>query len=158
MRNLTKYIQEGLKVSSKSKFKKYNYYPKNHVELWELIGKLLDERGSDANLNDVDISQVTDLSSLFFRRFPHNIDISQWDVSHVENMNFMFGDCHDFNCDLSNWDIRNVKNMRYMFSSCHKFKGEGLDNWKPDNGTDLYGMFNECPVEKNPPKWYLNLK
>ena len=36
MKNLTNYIQEGLKVNSKSKFRKYNYFPETKDELKEL--------------------------------------------------------------------------------------------------------------------------
>ena len=42
-------------------------------------------------------------------------------------MNMMFSNSN-FNGDISNWDVSNVKDMSYMF--------------------------DESPLEKNPPKWY----
>ena len=45
---------------------KYNYYPKSKYDLEELLGKLLEKRGPDADLNDIDTSKIKDMSYLFF--------------------------------------------------------------------------------------------
>ena len=34
-----------------------------------------------------------------------------------------------------------------------KFKGN-IDNWDVSNVEDMQDMFKDCPLEKNPPKWY----
>ena len=42
--------------------KSYNYHPKTRDELKELVDQLIKERGNDADLNDIDTSEITDMS------------------------------------------------------------------------------------------------
>ena len=56
--------------------------------------------------------------SNLFRNTVFNGDISAWDVSNVKDMSCMFYWCTSFNQDISNWDVSNVTNMRYMFYKC----------------------------------------
>ena len=121
MKNLQDIIQEKLQIGSKTKVSGYKYRPKYKGELKGLLGKLLDERGKNANLNDIDTSEITDMSYLFYNLDPHNINISAWDVSNVKDMRIMFDGCENFNSDLSKWDVSNVINMYSMFSNCKKF-------------------------------------
>ena len=79
----------------------YNYFPTSKKQLRQIIINLLNERGKDADMNDIDVSNITDMSNLFDGLDPHNIDISKWDVSFVTNMMSMFFNCDNFNCDLS---------------------------------------------------------
>ena len=65
MKEIVKFIKEGLKITSKTKVDKYNYHPKTRDELKELVDKLIKERGDDADLNDIDTSKITDMSKLF---------------------------------------------------------------------------------------------
>ena len=83
MKGLTSYITEKLKINKDSS--KY-YYPKDKDELRSLIEKLLEERGKDADLNDIDVSDIMDMSELFYGLDPHKIDISEWNVSNVTDM------------------------------------------------------------------------
>ena len=121
-----------------------NYRPKTRKELREIIDDLLKERGDNADLNDIDVSNVDDLSNLFA---PHptikNINISLWNVSNVKNMETMFYNCFHFNCDLSNWDVSNVINMNHMFYGCHKFTSD-ISDWDVSKVEDMHGMFALC--------------
>ena len=102
MKQLSTYITEGLKIGKKYRQNKtYNYHPKDKDELHEIIKQLLDERGNDADLNDIDTSAVTDMSDLFSGLDPYNIDISNWDVSNVTSMDSMFMNCRNFNFFVS---------------------------------------------------------
>ena len=54
-------------------------------ELKELIKQRIKEQGPNCDLNDIDVSRVTDMSHLFFES-SFNGDISKWDVSKVRVM------------------------------------------------------------------------
>ena len=145
MKDVAKKVKKHLNEDTEqTKNVQYKYFPKDFDELQSLIEQLLEERGKDANLNDINVSNITDMYGLFSGLEPHNIDISEWDVSKVEDMSYMFDDCKKFNCDLSNWDVRQVKDMENMFSGCWNFTGEGLENWEPINCKDMNCMFNTC--------------
>ena len=60
------------------------------------------------------------MSDLFedFSFSDFNGDISTWDVSNVTNMSSMFVECKEFNQDISNWDVSKVKNSENVFSNC----------------------------------------
>ena len=124
MNNLSTYIIEKLKINKDIKVKEYNYHPKDKYELITLLKELLEERGNDADLNDIDVSDITDMSELFINLNPHNIDISEWDVSNVKYMGYMFYYCKNFNSDLSRWDVSNVKDMSDMFKGCNSLKNK----------------------------------
>ena len=132
----------------------HNQHPKTRDGLIELINELIEERGNDANLNDIDTSKITDMNSLFDRS-EFNGDISKWNVSNVYDMSYMFM-LSKFNGDISNWDVSNVETMDSMFYRS-EFTGENGDisKWDVSNAkNNMYYMFSKSPLEKNPPKWY----
>ena len=89
MKQINKYISERLHINKDIKSHHYNYHPKTRDELKELVDKLIKERGNKADLNDIDTSEITDMSEVFYyTRF--NGDISEWDVINVKNMRDMF--------------------------------------------------------------------
>ena len=152
MKDLNTYITEKLVLNKSNSKHVYNYHPKDKDELEDLLKKLLEERGEDADLNDIDTSAITDMTALFYSLDPYNINISDLDVSNVEDMKGMFYECRNFNCDLSSWDVSNVEDMDKMFYGCMKFKGEGLDDWEVDNVMSMRHMFDRCKCKK--PEWY----
>ena len=125
MKTLNQYIEEKLIINKNSK-KEYNYYPTTRDELKELIEQLIKERGNNANLNDIDTSEITDMYRLF-QDSKFNGDISGWDVSNVEDMEEMFYQS-EFNGDISKWNVSKVENMKWMFSSS-KFNKD-ISEWK----------------------------
>ena len=152
MKKIDTYITERLKINKDSSIK-YNYHPKDEHELSSLIRKLIKERGLDADLNDIDVSKITDMSHIFSGLNIHNIDISGWNVSNVTNMDFMFRHCTNFNSDLSNWNVSNVTKMRCMFYNCPKFNSD-LSRWDVSNVEDMGAMFLGCDSLKKIPDWY----
>ena len=93
----------------------------NKSELRELIKQRINEQGPNCDLNDIDVSRVTDMSHLFFES-SFNGDISKWDVSNVTNMSWMFANS-DFNGDISQWDVSNVRSMWCMFKEPSWYRG-----------------------------------
>ena len=150
---------EKLKLNKKSKAFEHKYHPKDRDELTSLLEQLLKERGKDADLNDIDVSQIKTFydggrgKSVFEGLDPHNIDISEWDVSNAENMYGMFYKCENFNSDLSKWDVSKVKDMRAMFYGCKYFNCD-LSKWDVSKVENMYGMFYACASLKNKPSWY----
>ena len=148
MKSLTHYIQEKLVI----KKLKYNYFPQTKEELRNIIEQRISKEGDNVDLNDIDVSNITDMSYLFYGT-DFNGDISNWDVSNVTDMHCMFCDCDYFNKDISNWDVSNVTNMHSMFWKCKKFN-QDLSNWDVSNVKDKKFIFFHCSIEdKYKPKF-----
>ena len=111
MKSINNYISEKLQISSKGN--RYNYFPKTKNELKEIIVIRTEKEGNECDLNDIDVSEITDMSYLFYES-EFNGDISEWNVSKVTSMYSMFL-TSKFNQDISSWDVSNVKNMKNIF-------------------------------------------
>lgn len=134
---------------------------KTKKELQKVITKELDNQGPDANLNHIDVSDITDMSNLFFYDIDRirDIKIDDWNVSNVENMNGMFFCCTYFNCDLSRWNVSKVKYMESMFEYCH-YLNTDLSKWDTSNVEYMDFMFGSCIRFRNDlSSWHLtNIK
>ena len=97
----------------------------------------------NANLSNWDVSNVENMSCMFKACEKFNCDLSNWDVSHVQDMDGMFEGCENFNADLSNWDVSNVENMPGMFYGCTKFNSD-LSKWNVSSAGDMEDMFYGC--------------
>lgn len=138
------------------------FRPETKKELKCLIDKLIEERGLNADLNDIDTSLITDMNHLFaYSEF--NGDISKWDTSNVIKMAAMFAESK-FNGDISGWDVSNVKDMYCMFA--YSEFNRDLSKWNVCRENTIVGgdivsracylveMFKCCPLEGNEPEWY----
>ena len=56
--------------------------------------------------------------SELFKETNFNGNISNWDVSNVKNMSDMFFVCESFNQDISHWNVSKVKTHRGIFGGC----------------------------------------
>ena len=104
------------------------------------------------DISNWDVSNVKDMTSMFYCCKKFDCDLSNWNVSNVINMGYMFYNCKNFNCDLSNWDVSKVKNMNYMFYNCKKFNCD-LSDWDISNITLWKNMFDGCD-KVSIPSWY----
>ena len=120
--------------------------PKNLDELKKIVEKTIENNGPNCDLNFIDVSNITDMSYLFWKT-KFDGDISKWNVSNVENMEAMFA-YSPFNRDISMWDVSNVKYMRSMFKRS-KFDND-ISKWHVGPKTDMYEMFKDCPLENKP--------
>ena len=115
MKTLQNYITEKILINKNSKLA-YNYYPKTKDELQDIIKQKIESEGKKCDLNDIDTSNITDMSWLF-EDSDFNGDISKWNVSNVTNMIGMFYRSV-FNNDISKWDVSNVKLKLNIFYNC----------------------------------------
>ena len=162
MKTIHTYILEKFQVG-KDNIKKYAYHPKDKDELIKCIKDKIEkeELGTEdkpLDLNDIDTSEITDMSDLFNAKNGDLIelsdngyfDISAWDVSNVENMSYMF--CwSSFNGDISEWDVSNVKSMKKMFMYSD-FNGN-LSKWDVSKVEDMYWMFRRTKFNGNISSW-----
>ena len=146
MKSLKRYIQERLIIKKSNNLFDYKYSPETKEELKDLIKQRIEQEGNEANLNDIDVSKITDMSELF-KNLAFNGDISQWDVSNVTDMHEMFALCRSFNQDISAWNVSNVTDMNGMFIMCTSFN-QDISEWNVSNVTDMSYMFAYCPIEE----------
>jgi surface protein len=92
-------------------------------------------------LDAPDLSQVTDLSSMFALCINFNQSINHWDVSNITNMTETFYHTNSFNQPLNNWDMSNVTNLGGMFKDADSFN-QPLNNWDMSNVTNISAMFS----------------
>ena len=142
MNNLKDYILEKFQITKDSKIF-YSCCPKTVKELRNILEERLAEN-KDAYLNDIDVSNITNMSELFRDLDPHNIKIDQWNVSNVLESWAMFFGCVNFDTDLSGWDMPKNTNMSTMFKLCVKFKGTGLEHWNTSSVIKMFATFQGC--------------
>ena len=128
--------------------------PTMSVSLRELILDEIEKLGVKADLNHIDVSQVTDMSYLF-QGLKFNGDISKWDVSNVTNMFSMFTESK-FSGDISGWDVSKVTNMEKMFF-VSTFSGD-ISNWNVNQDTYTHNMFLYSNFEGDITKWKIPLE
>ena len=126
-----------------SEFSAYSCQPKTKKELEQIVENRINKEGLNCDLNDIDVSLITDMSYLFYMS-KFNGDISKWDVSNVINMEFMFG-YTNFNGDISNWDMSKVKYMSHMFERSNF--NQDISNWNMRKDCITCYMFAGCPIK-----------
>ena len=110
-------------------------------ELIEMI-----KNGED--YSQVDVSEITDMSELFFGK-EVLFDITSWDVSNVTSMRNMFAYVRSFNQDISGWDVSSVKDMSYMFRVVQSFN-QPIGNWDVSNVIYMTSMFFDAESFNQP--------
>ena len=128
--------------SGSQRIRKEDIIVATNETIHQIVRDEIKRLGKDADLNHIDVSQVTDMPYLF-QSTDFQGDVSRWDVSNVKNIRFMFDGCKNFNGDLSNWNVSNVEDMTYMFEGCNNFNSD-LSNWNVSNVKNMGMMFEYC--------------
>ena len=153
MKTLKQHIDEALKIGKNlTSFSTYSCQPKTREELENIIKSRIEKDGPNCDLNDIDVSLITDMSRMFFRS-SFNGDISKWNVSNVKNMSRMFLQS-DFNGDISNWNVGNVDDMYSTFYQS-KFN-QDISEWNVSNVTDMSYTFALSSFNKDISKWNIS--
>ena len=109
--------------------------PKDRKELKKLV------RDASIHLGDIDTSLVDDMSWLFYHTYREDFSgIENWDVSNVTDMSNMFYDCRNFNQPIGRWDVSKVRWIDHMFFGCTHFN-QPLDKWNVSKVEKVNGMF-----------------
>ncbi len=79
-------------------------------------------------IDNPDLSNVTDMNSMFFNAAVFNQNIGTWDTDNVIDMNSMFRGTSAFNQNISGWNTSNVTDMSQMFQNAISFE-QNLGSW-----------------------------
>ena len=87
-----------------------------------------------------DLSEVTDLTSLFIEKPAFNEDMSRWEVGQAKSMEGMFWGAQSFSGEISGWDVGQVESTKYMFYGATSFNGD-LSRWEVGQVRSMASMF-----------------
>jgi hypothetical protein len=113
-----------------------NVDPKGRLR--KLIGMLMEKRGKECDLNDIDVSNITDMSHLF-----------EYDI-------FEYTPICKFDGDISGWDMTNVTKMLGMFCGS-EFTGRngifGMTVGEKVENRFMEDMFKDSPFVGDVSGW-----
>ena len=174
MKSLNQYIIEKILINKGSKFINNKIKVKSREQLQSIILERYNNNNSFVDLTDIDISELDDLTSIFFGLDNMEVvDISGWDVSNVTIMEYTFSRCKKLKkiigienldvskledtqgmfdmcvslveLDLTNWNPKLLQKTRYMFYGCSNLKIiKNIENWQLPNIKDVCRMFCDC--------------
>ena len=101
------------------------------------------------SINNWDVSNVTDMSLLFYGATLFNQPLNNWDVSNVTSMTNMFNNATAFNQSLNDWDVSSVEALSWMFYGATSFN-QPLNNWNISNVTLMDAMFQDATSFNQP--------
>ena len=99
----------------------------------------------NGDITNWNVSNVINMKGLFYFAHSFNQDISRWDVSNVQIMLLMFSYASSFNQDIGRWDVANVEDMALMFSNATNFN-QNLSAWNISKVKDMYEMFHNITL------------
>ena len=109
------------------------------VKVW--IANSITARLTYTHISTWDVSEVTDMSFLFYKEEVFDEDISSWDVANVTDMTSMFDGAKKFKQNIGNWNVSSVTDMSYMFYEAESFNQE-IGSWNVSSVTNMSSMFN----------------
>lgn len=142
MKRLEEFVNEKLNISKNA------FRPKDSVQLIEMIMDAIKD-DPKADLNFIDTSLITSMNSLF-EDINFDGDISNWDVSNVQDMSYMFWRTNFTGKNspgMNNWNVSNVSSMDSMFEGS-KFN-QDISKWEVDPSCSCESMVANCPLSSN---------
>ena len=145
MKHLSHLMSEALSLNNVQSKELYVVHDKE--ELDDIIYKRVNEtKEGVVDLNDLDVTNITDMSYLFDSYDMVSFDVSGWDVSNVKYMDYMFYKCWYFKSDLSSWDVSNVNVFALMFYECRSLKGD-YSKWNIKGNVNMNDMFDQSSIQ-----------
>lgn len=106
------------------------------------------ESCTEMDLAKLDVSEVTDMSSMFFGCFTlAKVDgLDSWDTGKVESMLSLFHLCYELaEVDLSGFDMSSVVFADYLLATCMSLTSAGdLSGWDTASMRGMSRMFSDC--------------
>ena len=97
-------------------------------------------------LSNIDTTQVTNMTSMFYNCGVKELDLSNWDTSKVTDMNSMFMICDKLEkINLKNFNTKNVTDMNSMFFQCNKLRKLDLSSFETPKLETAGMMFGGDP-------------
>ena len=163
MKSLNQYIIEKILINKSSKLNKIKVESKD--QLLSIVRRRYNNNKSFLDLTDLDISELDNLSSIFFELYSLEVvNISGWDTSNVTTMAYMFSQCKNLKniIGIENLDVSKLETANFMFDSCENLVELDLTNWNPILLKTAWSMFYRCSnlkIIKNIENWQLtNIK
>jgi surface protein len=103
------------------------------------MSDMFNNKGFNQSIGNWDVSNVTNMASMFRGNKMFDQPLDKWDVSKVTNMEAMFLRT-PFNQVISEWDVSNVTTFADMFWDNSKFN-QPIGNWNVNKGKNFHGMF-----------------
>ena len=159
MKSLNEYIIEKILINKKSKFiNKIKVYTK--TQLRSIIWERYNNNKSFLDLTDIDVSELDDLSDIFYQFLVEVVDISGWDISNVTIMDAMFGCCEKLKkiIGIENLDVSKLEDANSMFYMCENLVELDLTKWNPislQNTSDMFYGCSNLKFIKNIENWQL---
>jgi surface protein len=101
-------------------------------------------------IKELDVSNVTNMNSMFFYVGAYNLDLSGWNTGKVTDMRWMFADAWRLQTlNVTGWDTSKVTDMytmfgRYEYGSPQLTTVTGMNTWDVSKVTNMYQLFWEC--------------
>jgi surface protein len=99
------------------------------------------------SIENLDVSCVTSMFSLFKTVAYFDINLNKWDTTNVVDMGRMFASCSTIACQI-NLNTSNVTNMSFMFYDCTNFNQPV--NFDTSKVTNMNSMFYNCSIFNQP--------
>ena len=162
MKSLNQYIIEKILINKSSKLNKIKVESKEQLQA--IIKERYNNNKSFIDLTDLDISELDDLSYIFYGLNMEVVDISGWNTSNVITMENMFSFCDKLKniIGIENLDVSKLEDVNSMFYCCENLAELDLTNWNPISLENMSYMFYNCAnlkIIKNIENWQLpNIK
>ena len=162
MKSLNQYIIEKILINKSSKLNKIKV--ESHDHLFSIITERRNNNKSFIDLTDLDISELNDISYIFYGLNMEVVDISGWNTSNVITMENMFSFCDKLKniIGIENLDVSKLEDATSMFYGCENLVELDLTNWNPVSLQNAQQMFFNCSnlkIIKNIENWQLpNIK
>jgi surface protein len=95
------------------------------------------------------LTNVTDMSEMFYGADSFNGAIGSWNTSSVTDMDSMFSRTESFNGAIGSWNTSSVTDMAGMFSRAESFN-QPIGSWNTSSATIMVSMFSRAESFNQP--------